>query len=498
MSAVAATAPRPRPEPVAGLAFPADFLWGAATASYQIEGATREDGRGPSIWDTFSRTPGKVRNGDTGDRAADHYHRYREDVQLMAELGLRAYRFSVAWPRVQPHGRGPADQRGLDFYKRLVDRLLELGIEPWLTLYHWDLPQALEDQGGWPSRDVAERFADYAQLVYAALHDRVTHWTTLNEPWCTAFVGYGSGRHAPGRRDGALAVRAAHHLLLGHGLALQAMRAISPRGELGITLNLYPVHVASPSAADADAARRVDGLQNRLFLDPVLRGGYPDDVLRDLEPVTGLAHLRPGDEAVMATPIDLLGVNYYQRHVVAAASDRPHAASDPDFAGQFPGAEDVLLVPQDGPRTANGWSVDAGGLLDLLLWLHRSYPPVPLAVTENGAAFDDYADPEGNVHDPDRVRFLDGHFRAAHQALAQGVDLRGYFVWSLLDNFEWEDGYSRRFGIVYVDYPTQRRVLKDSAHWYREVIARGGLLDGQAGAPPELRARPERPSPESR
>ncbi len=274
----------------------------------------------------------------------------------MAELGLRAYRFSVAWPRVQPHGRGPADQRGLDFYKRLVDRLLELGIEPWLTLYHWDLPQALEDQGGWPSRDVAERFADYAQLVYAALHDRVTHWTTLNEPWCTAFVGYGSGRHAPGRRDGALAVRAAHHLLLGHGLALQAMRAISPRGELGITLNLYPVHVASPSAADADAARRVDGLQNRLFLDPVLRGGYPDDVLRDLEPVTGLAHLRPGDEAVMATPIDLLGVNYYQRHVVAAASDRPHAASDPDFAGQFPGAEDVTGPTRrchwPSPRTA--------------------------------------------------------------------------------------------------------------------------------------------------
>src|SRR6266487_3583132 len=380
------------------LRFPPRFLWGSATSAYQIEGAASEDGRGPSIWDPFSHTTGRVHNNDNGDRAADHYHRYREDVQLMAELGLRAYRFSVAWPRVQPHGRGPAIRRGLDFYRRLVARLLAVGIEPWLTLYHWDLPQALEDAGGWAARDTAERFADYAQLVYGALHDRVHYWTTHNEPFCAAFVGYGSGRHAPG-----------------------------PRG--------------------------------------------------------GLAHLEPGDEAVIAAPIDVLGVNYYQPHVVAAV---PGVDGDPEFGAQFPGVTGVRPVQQDGPRTANGWSVDASGLRDLLTRLHRSYRPVPLVVTENGAAFDDYADPEGDVHDPDRIRFLEGHFRAAHQALEQGVDLRGYFVWSLLDNFEWHEGYSRRFGLVYVDFPTQRRVFKDSARWYRDVIARGGLQTGQEGGPPEV------------
>jgi beta-glucosidase len=460
------------PAPGQPLIFPPDFLWGAATAAYQIEGAANEDGRGPSIWDTFSRTPGRVLNGDTGDVAADHYHTYEQDVALMAELGLRAYRFSIAWPRIQADGRGPANPRGLDFYRRLVDRLLDHGIQPWITLYHWDLPQALEDEGGWPSRDVAGRFADYAGLVYEALQDRVTYWTTLNEPWCAAFVGYGSGRHAPGVRDGVRAFRAAHHLLLGHGQAVQAMRAISPRNQIGITLNLYPVAAASNDPADQDAARRIDGLQNRLFLDPVLRDAYPEDVLRHIERVAGLSHLHAEDDALIATPVDMLGVNYYQRHVVAAGV--AGHADDPE-AGAHPGAEDVLFVPKDGPRTANGWSVDASGLLDLLVWLHRSYPPVPLAVTENGAAFNDYADPEGRVRDGDRVRFLDGHFRAAHQAIAQGVDLRGYFVWSLLDNFEWAEGYSKRFGIVYVDYPTQRRLLKDSAHWYRQVIRRGGL-----------------------
>ena len=476
--------PRPAAAPQEGTAvrFPPKFLWGSATSAYQIEGAATEDGRGPSIWDTFSHTPGRVHNDDNGDRAADHYHRYREDVRLMAELGLRAYRFSVAWPRIQPLGSGPANQRGLDFYRRLVDELLEVGIEPWVTLYHWDLPQALEDVGGWAARETAGRFADYATLVYEALHDRVHYWTTLNEPFCSAFVGYGSGRHAPGKRDGALAVRAAHHLLLGHGLAVEAMRSIAAGTELGITLNLYPVRPASESAADAEAARRVGGIQNRLFLDPVLRGSYPSDVLADVEPISGLAHLRPGDEAAIAAPIDLLGVNYYQPHVVAAS--RPGVHGDPEFEATFPGVSGVRPVPQEGPRTALGWSVDAGGLLDLLTWLHGSYRRVPLVVTENGAAFHDYADPEGDVHDPDRIQFLEGHFRAAHQALAQGVDLRGYFVWSLLDNFEWHEGYSKRFGLVYVDYPTQRRVFKDSARWYRDVIARGGLQDGQATARP--------------
>jgi beta-glucosidase len=478
---------QPRPavalEEGTALRFPRKFLWGSATSAYQIEGAAAEDGRGPSIWDTFSHTPGRVHNHDNGDRAADHYHRYREDVQLMAELGLRSYRFSVAWPRVQPRGRGPANQRGLDFYRRVVDRLLEAGIEPWLTLYHWDLPQALEDEGGWPNRDTAERFADYAQLVYGALHDRVGYWTTHNEPFCAAFLGYASGLHAPGHRDGALAIRAAHHLLLGHGLAMQAMRATAPGNALGITLNLYPVRPFSESAEDAEAARRVDGIQNRLFVDPVLRGAYPSDVLADVEPISGLAHLRPGDEAVIAAPIDVLGVNYYQPYLIAAG---PGVDGDPEFEAQFPGVRGARPVQLDGPRTAQGWSVDAGGLLDLLTWLHRSYKPVPLAVTENGAAFDDYADPEGDVHDPDRIHFLEGHFRAAHQAIERGVDLRGYFVWSLLDNFEWHDGYSKRFGLVYVDFPTQRRVFKDSARWYRDVIARGGLGNGQPPVRPEV------------
>jgi beta-glucosidase len=469
-------APRAMPEEGAALQFPPEFLWGCATSAYQIEGAVTEDGRGPSIWDTFSHLPGRVRNHDHGDRAADHYHRYGDDVQLMAELGLRVYRFSVAWPRVQPQGRGPANQRGLDFYRRLVDRLLDAGIEPWLTLYHWDLPQALEDQGGWPDRDTAERFADYAQAVYGALHDRVRYWTTHNEPFCASLLGYGSGRHAPGRRDGAAAIRAAHHLLLGHGMAVRAMRAIAPESQLGITLNLYPVRPFSASAEDTEAARRIDGIQNRLFVDPILLGAYPADVLADLEPVSGLAHLHPGDEALISAPIDLLGINYYQPHVVSALP--PGIGGDPDFEAQFPGVSGVRPVQRDGPRTANGWSVDAGGLLEVLTWLQRSYPPVPLVVTENGAAFGDYANPEGEVHDPDRIGFLEGHFRAAHTALAQGVDLRGYFVWSLLDNFEWAEGYSQRFGLVYVDFPTQRRVLKDSARWYREVIARNGLNGG--------------------
>ena len=465
------TVDRPRPQPEAATtapAFPSGFLWGAATSAYQIEGAVREDGRGVSIWDTFCRTPGSVRNGDTGDVAADHYHRYEQDVALMAELGLGAYRLSIAWPRIQPDGRGPANPRGLDFYRALVDRLLDHGIEPWVTLYHWDLPQPLEDAGGWPHRDTAARFADYAELVYAALRDRVRWWTTLNEPGCSAFLGYGSGRHAPGVRDHAAALRAVHHLLLGHGLAVAAMRAHSPAAEIGITLDPAPITARSAAAADLDAARRIDGMKNRIFLDPLLRGAYPDDVLDEIARVAGLAHLRPGDDAVIAAPLDMLGINYYRRYVVGAGEPGP----DPS---PYPGAGDVVFLPQGKPQMANGWEIDATGLRDILLTVHRSYPAVPLFVTENGAAFDDRLGPDGRVSDPDRVDYLDGHFRALHEALGQGVDLRGYFVWSLLDNFEWGEGYSQRFGIVYVDYPTQRRVPKDSAHWYQAVIARNGL-----------------------
>jgi beta-glucosidase len=450
------TAPRPatRPDPAD---FPADFLWGAATAAYQIEGAVDEDGRGRSIWDTFSHTPGRVRNGDTGDVAADHYHRWREDVALMADLGLRSYRFSVAWPRVQPGGRGPADQRGLDFYRRLVDELLGRGIEPWVTLYHWDLPEELEQAGGWPARDTAHRFAEYAGLVAGALADRVRHWTTLNEPWCSAFLGYAAGEHAPGRHDARASLAAAHHLMLGHGLGVDVLRR-EGADRIGITLNLFPVSPARDDPAVRDAVRQVDGMHNRLFLDPLLRGRYPDDVRRDLEAVTDFGFDRPGDAALISAPIDLLGVNYYTRHVVSTSA--------------LPGAATFATRPPDGPRTAMGWGVDAAGLAEVLRRVHTEYGDVPLYVTENGAAYDDEVTPDGAVHDAERTAFLAAHVEACAAALAAGAPVKGYFVWSLMDNFEWGHGYSKRFGIVHVDYDTQQRRVKDSGRWFAEFIRR--------------------------
>jgi beta-glucosidase len=380
--------------------------------------------------------------------AADHYHRYRQDAALMADLGLGAYRFSVAWPRVQPEGRGSVNPEGLDFYRRLADSLLERGVEPWITLYHWDLPQALQDRGGWASRETAGRFADYAAAVYGALHDRVANWTTLNEPWCAAFLGHAAGIHAPGVQDPATAVRAAHHLLIAHGLATRALRAL-------------------------------DAVYNRLFLDPLLRGRYPGDVLQDLGGLGGLDQASDDDLAAIAVPLDLLGVNYYRRWVVAARPERPRLGGPPT---PWVAAGDVEFVASDRPRTDLGWEIDPSGLDELLLRLHTDYPSLPLYVTENGAAFDDRPDAHGRVPDQARIRFLDGHLRAAHRAIQRGVDLRGYFVWSLLDNFEWAEGYSKRFGIVYVDFPTQRRLPKDSALWYREAIARGGL-DGRPPGP---------------
>ena len=459
--------------------FPAGFVWGAATSAYQVEGAATKGGRGPSIWDTFARVPGRVAGGDTGEVAADHYHRYRQDTALMADLGLGAYRFSVAWPRVQPEGRGPVNPEGLDFYRRLADSLLERGVEPWITLYHWDLPQALQDRGGWASRETAGRFADYAAAVYGALHDRVANWTTLNEPWCAAFLGHAAGIHAPGVQDPATAVRAAHHLLVAHGRATRALRALDARPRLGINLNLDPVTPVSDGPADADAARRIDGIYNRLFLDPLLRGRYPGDVLQDLGGLGGLDQASDDDLAVIAVPLDLLGVNYYRRWVVAARPERPRLGGLPT---PWVAAGDVEFVASDRPRTDLGWEIDPSGLDELLLRLHTDYPSLPLYVTENGAAFDDGPDAHGRVPDQARIRFLDGHLRAAHRAIQRGVDLRGYFVWSLLDNFEWAEGYSKRFGIVYVDFPTQRRLPKDSALWYREAIARGGL-DGRPPGP---------------
>ena len=443
--------------------FDPGFLWGAATSSYQIEGAVTEAGRGPSIWDTFAATPGAVRGGHTGAVAADHYHRFPEDVALMAELGLRAYRFSLAWPRIQPTGSGPADRRGLDFYRRLTDTLLDHGIEPWPTLYHWDLPQPLEDRGGWPARDTAERFAEYAALAHEALGDRITHWTTLNEPWCSAFLGYATGRHAPGRREPAAAVRAAHHLLLGHGLATEAIRGDA---RVGITLNLTHVTPLSAEPADLDAARRIDGMQNRLFLDPLLRGAYPDDVLDDLHEITGFGHIHEGDLKRIGAPPDHLGINYYAPMLVAGSSTPTQTA--------YVGSPSVRIADGSRPKTAMGWEIDERGLLELLLRLRADYPAIPLYITENGAAFDDVVHQDG-VHDTDRIAYLDGHLRSCAQAIGLGVPLKGYFVWSLLDNFEWSFGYRPRFGIVHVDYATQRRTPKDSARWYAEVIRRGGL-----------------------
>ncbi|MEH0983794.1 GH1 family beta-glucosidase [Micromonospora sp. CPCC 205556] len=450
--------------------FPENFVWGAATAAYQIEGAAHDDGRGPSIWDTFSRTPGKVHRGHTGDVACDHYHRYADDVALMSELGLRAYRFSVAWPRIQPDGTGPVNPRGLDFYDRLTDALLDRGIDPIVTLYHWDLPQSLQDRGGWTNRDTAEHLADYAVAVHHRLGDRIRTWTTLNEPWCSAYLGYGNGVHAPGERDAGAAFAAVHHLLLGHGLAARALRAAGAR-TLGITLNPADVQPADPdSAADRAAVRLVDGLHNRIFLDPLTGAGYPDDVLEHVSRLVAPTFVRDGDEKTIAAPIDLLGVNYYAPTYVAG---RPDGAGG---GGAYPGTEGAVeFLPPTGPLTDSGWMIEAAGLTRLLERIDRDYPGLPLMITENGGAFPDRAGADGPVVDSDRIAYLDGHLRAAHRAIARGVDLRGYLVWSLLDNFEWAEGYRKRFGIVHVDYLTQRRTPKSSARWYQEVISRNGL-----------------------
>lgn len=459
-----------------GLEFAPDFLLGSATASYQIEGAVAEDGRGPSIWDTFSHTPGKISNDDNGDVACDHYHRWEADLDLMAELGLEAYRFSIAWPRIQPTGRGTANEAGLAFYERLVDGLIARGIRPIATLYHWDLPQALEDEGGWTNRATAEAFADYARIVGERLGSRITVWTTLNEPWCSAYLGYGSGAHAPGLLDGAKALAAVHHLNLAHGLAVQALREVVTNDpDFSITLNL---HVIRPSGETGhEAARRIDGLANRVFLGPLFGDGYPADVIEDTAAVTDWSFVKPGDTDLIAQPIDLLGVNYYSTVTVRmwdGVSPRVNADGHKDMGGTpWPGSEHVEFLEQPGPYTAMGWNIDPSGLEDLLIALSGAYPEVPLMVTENGAAFDDVVSrgPNGPaVLDLDRIDYLRRHFTAAHRAMARGVDLRGYQVWSLLDNFEWGYGYSKRFGIVRVDYDTLDRLPKASARWFAELI----------------------------
>jgi beta-glucosidase len=442
---------------VSATGFPDDFAWGTATAAYQIEGAANEDGKGPSIWDVFAHTQGTIAEGATGDVACDHYHRWRDDLDLMARLSHNAYRFSIAWPRVLPEGRGQLNPAGLDFYDQLVDGLIERGIAPFVTLYHWDLPQALQERGGWESRDTAGYFADYAALVARRLGDRVRHWMTLNEPHVVVDEGFIYGRMAPGKKDQGLAGTVAHHLLLAHGLAAQALRAEAPGAQVGIAPNMTYIEPATDREDDEQATRTLDGLWHRWYLDPIFRGAYPEDVAPMLPMPAGV--VRPGDLETIAQPLDFVGVNYYSIARVKAGTG---------------GASEPRTQKPQGALTTMGWEVYPDGLRATLVRLREDYGPRAMYITENGAAYPDTLDEHGEVRDPDRVAYLREHFRAAREALQAGVPLRGYFVWSLLDNFEWAHGYTQRFGIVYTDYATQRRIPKASAAFFSQVAATNG------------------------
>jgi beta-glucosidase len=450
------------------LPFPDGFAWGAATAAYQIEGAARTDGRGPSIWDTFSHQPGNIRGGDTGDIACDSYHRYREDVALLASFGLNAYRFSISWPRVQPGGRGPVNQKGLDYYRSLLDELAERNIAAAVTLYHWDLPQELQDEGGWASRDTAARFAEYSAVVGTALSDRVSRWITLNEPQVVANHGYRTGEHAPGVADDAAAAAATHHLLLAHGLATRALRDVLPSGsKVGITFDLHPVLVLGEHQTESlEQARSItDAALNGLYLEPVLHGSYPAQAPARLVPPASL--VAAGDMETISEPVDFVGVNYYSAVYLRAGDPDDLRRNELVPKCAIPGV--VEYRPGRLERTAMGWLVDADGLYELLVRMSKDAPDLPLYITENGRAAEDYVDPEGAVHDPERIRYLHEHLVAAARAVNDGVKLAGYFVWSLLDNFEWGWGYQKRFGIVFVDFGTQRRIPKSSARFYSQV-----------------------------
>ena len=433
--------------------FPSDFIWGCSTASYQIEGSTQADGRGPSIWDTFSRMPGKVRGGMTGDFACDSYRRWKDDVEFLKDLGVGSYRYSVAWPRIQPEGSGRALQAGLDYYKALADALSEAGIESAVTLYHWDLPQALEDSGGWPERETALRFAEYSDIVYRALGDRVGRWFTLNEPWCSAFLGYEFGVHAPGRKDKSEAYRAAHHLLLGHGLAVKAYRETGLRAPIGVVLNTMTPRPATRRQEDVAAADRASDMSTALWLDPIFGRGYPE---RHLAARSVAMPILPGDMETIVAPVDFIGLNYYSERTVRADPKSP---------------EGFCEAPSWQDKTEMGWEVVPEGLYRMLKKIANRWPVKELYVTENGAAFADRADAGGRVRDRDRIAYLRSHIAACRRAVAEGVPLKGYFVWSIMDNFEWAHGYSKRFGLVQVDPGTGMRKPKDSYYYYRDVVA---------------------------
>jgi len=435
--------------------FPAGFTWGTATASYQVEGAWNEDGKGESIWDRFSHTEGKILNGDTGDVACDQYHRYKEDVALMKELGLTGYRFSIGWPRVFPDGRGAVNQKGLDYYSRLVDELLANGIQPFPTLYHWDLPQALQDQGGWANRDIIEAFATYAETCVGALGDRVKHWMVMNEPWVFTFLGYVFGIHAPGLRDSAAGMRATHITNLAHARAIRAMRATGLPQTIGTAYSMTSTYPETGSAEDRAAAERHHAFANDWFLRPVMKGAYPHAYV-DQEAALAKMDVRPGDMEACVAPLDFIGINLYQRTIVAAA------ANDKNLGGR------TIMGP--GPRTDFNWEVWPAALYQMIMRVHRDYPGVPLYVTENGCSYGDGPDASGRVHDDRRIKFLDGFIGQTARAIDEGADVRGYYCWTLIDNFEWAMGTSQRFGIVHVDFDTQKRTVKDSGYWMRDLI----------------------------
>ncbi|WP_246944233.1 GH1 family beta-glucosidase [Bacillus pinisoli] len=439
--------------------FPKDFVWGAATAAFQIEGAAKEDGRGESIWDRFCRTPGKVANGDTGDVACNHYHLYQEDVQLLKDLNVDSYRFSISWPRIFPTETMTPNQQGLNFYKKLVNTLLEQGITPMATLYHWDLPQWLQDKGGWTNREIVQYFKQFAETMFRELGDTVKYWITHNEPWVVSYLGYGNGVHAPGHQDLQSFLSASHHILLSHGETVSLFREVGPTdGKIGITLNMATAYPADETAASMIAAQSWDGFLNRWFADPVFKGAYPNDMLDLYSDITNFSFIHDGDLKIISQPTDFLGINYYSIAYVK-----------PSTEGEFHFLK-AETVSSGKPVTAMDWEIHPQGLTDLLIRLHNDYNGIPIYITENGAAFDDTVDENGEIHDDLRLSYIEQHLEACLVAMESGVNLRGYYVWSFLDNFEWAFGYDKRFGVVYVDYETQKRTPKKSALWYRDMI----------------------------
>ena len=443
--------------------FPDDFILGTATASYQIEGAVLEDGRGASIWDTFSHTPGKIYGGHTGDIACDHYHRYKADIGLMKELGVKGYRFSIAWSRIFPEGKGKPNQKGVDFYSRLIETLLENGIDPMATLYHWDLPQALQNTGGWGNRDITDYYAQYAEYIFRVFGDRIKKWNTFNEPWVSAFAGHYGGRHAPGMTDFALAVQVSHHLLLSHSKAIEAFRQLNKGGKIGLALNLYPTYPGSDSPDDRKAAYLADGYHNRWFLDPILKGEYPGDMLDTYRERLHAPVVQPGDmEKMKANKIDFLGINYYFRKVIKNKNNNEILHYEE-------------MKPLESEYTEMGWEIYPEGMLDLMRRIRTDYGDLHMAITENGAAFKDDKRKNGIIQDDDRVKFLKQHLETANKAIHEGIKLDGFYIWSLLDNFEWGHGYSKRFGLFYTDYESQERIWKRSGLWLKEFIKENGL-----------------------